>query len=139
MGDLRPCLVAEVSRWEGAGADARELHSLRTAQCDAIESHNLSVEEMQNKAKLCYRAVQSELTSEAKKRLFEAHSDDSDNDEAPLVTKKLPSVPLWGFIDYEFGMVHSNPHKADIKKVDAQSVLSPSEPSRKSTLLQYAA
>ena len=122
---------------ETAEANARELLALWKAQCEATESHNLAVKDVQNKAKFCYAAVKGALSSEAKKKIFEAQSDDSD-DEAPLVTKKLPAVPLCGFADCECGVVDSNPHKTDVNKVDAQSVSDKSRSSRKSTLSQYA-
>ena len=71
----------------------------------------------------------------SRKKIFEAQSDDSD-DEAPLVTKKLPAVPLCGFVDYEYGMVDSNPHKTDVNKADAHSVSDQTKSSRKSMLSQ---
>ena len=55
-----------------------------------------------------------------------------------MVTKKLPAVPLCGFVDYEYGMVDSNPHKTDMNKVDANSVSDKTKSSHKSMLSQYA-
>ena len=50
-----------------------------------------------------------------------------------MVTKKLPVVPLCGFVDFEYALVDSNPHKTDVNKVDAQSASDKSRSSRKST------
>ena len=60
-------------------------------------------------------------------------SDDSD-DEASSVTKKLPAVPLCSFVDYDYALMDSNPHKTDVNNVGAQSVSDKSKSSRKSTL-----
>ena len=65
--------------------------------------------------------------------------DDDDDDEVPFVTKKLSAVPLCGFVNYEYGMLVSNPHKTDVNKVDAPSVSDTSKSSHKSALLQYVA
>ena len=120
----------EVRGRDTTEANSHELLALWEAQCEATESHNLAVKDVQNKAKFCYAAVKGALSSEAKKKIFEAQSDDSD-DEAPLVTKKLPAVPLCGFVDYDYTLVAKNPHKTDVNKVDAQSV---SDKSTKSSL-----
>jgi hypothetical protein len=128
----------EVRRRETAEANARELLAIYRAQCDAIESHNMAVTDVHNKASFCYRAVKGALTSEQKKKVFEAQSDDSD-DDAPLVTKKLPAVPLCTFVDYDYALVASNPHKTDVNNVDAKSVSDKSKSSRKSILSKYGA
>ena len=54
-----------------------------------------------------------------------------------MVTRKLPAVPLCGFVDFEHGMVDSNPHKTDMNKADAHSASDKTKPSRQSMLSQY--
>ena len=54
-----------------------------------------------------------------------------------MVTKKLTAVPLCGFVDHEYGMVDSNPHKTDVNKADAHSVSDQTKSSRKSMSSQY--
>jgi len=135
---LQERFSAEVRRRETAEASARELAALYRAQCDATEAHNMEVTDVHNKASLCYRAVKTALTSEQKKKLFEPESDDSD-EEAPLVTKKLPAVPLCGFVDYDYTLVAKNPHKTDVNKVDAESVSAKTASERKSMLSEFAA
>jgi hypothetical protein len=130
---LQERFSAEVRRRETAEASTREVTALYRAQCDATDAHNMEVTAVHNKASLCYRAVKNALTSEQKKQLFEPDSDDSD-EEAPLVTKKLPAVPLCGFVDYDYKLVDSNPHKTDVNKEDAKSVSAKSKASRKSTM-----
>ena len=136
MAALQERFSAEVRRREAAEASARELAALYRAQCDATEAHNMEVTDVHNKASLCYRAVKTALTSEQKKKLFEPDSDDSD-EEAPLVTKKLPAVPLCSFADYDYALVDSNPHKTDVNNVGAQSASDKSKSSRKSILSTY--
>ena len=89
----------EVRGRETAEARARELLTLRNEQCGVTESHNIAAKGVQNKAKFCYTAVKGAVSSEQKNRFFEVQSDDSD-DEAPLVTYTLPTVPMCGFVDF---------------------------------------
>ena len=138
LDDLQARFSEEVLGREGFEAHARELLALWRAQCDATESHNIAMKDVQNKAKFCYRAITHYLSSEQKEEAFKVQSDDSD-DEAPLVTKNLPAVPLCSFVDYDYALVDSNPHRTDVNNVGAQSVSDKSKSSRKSILSKYGA
>ncbi len=59
--------------------------------------------------------------------------------EVPLVTKKLPAVPLCSVVDYDYALVDSNPNKTDVSNVGAQSIPDKSKTSRKSILSKYGA